>query len=657
MAGMFDDLVPASPASAGTPAGGMFDDLVPEAPKAEKPSLLARAKDLFTGELRTEFPDAPEFLQAYVGASKNMPDGADAGAVNRSAITPDPKAQVDILKKHIPGLEEKTDKFGNIMLKAPGMDDFAYLNKPGASGRDLDELGTQTLATLPFFGALGLGGNIFGRAAVGAGVGGAASVAQDAAAVAQGSEQGIDGKRAGISALISGGLAPLVGTPAKQAAQTAGQAAVEAGERIGVQIPKAAASDSLIPRRVGASIAEMPIVGDPLVKASKRSMDQLEQAADNVVAGYGQGSAFTAGSAAKEAMRDWVTGGSKAVQDRLYGEVDRLVNPNATRPLAETQQTIQKLLAEQQASRSSVNDKAIELVADAATDPHGLTYEGLKALRTEIGARISGSILPEPGTSMPALKRLYAALTDDLEVLVNAAGGGPAVKAFERANNISRMVSQRREDLARIIGTDASVSPERVFERLAQMAGSKGSADITKLMLARKAVGSDAWDEVAAGVVARLGRDAQGNFSPMRFLTDYGKLSENGKNALFQTTGKDSLRKSLDDIATVSQRFADIQRYANPSGTGRVAATGAGIAGFATAPLALVGGMIGTASLARLLARPATAKTVATWSKAYLAAATNRNRATMAAFQQASERLADAAKATGAGELPQEAQQ
>ena len=167
-------------------------------------------KEAVTGAKRTEFPDAPEFLNAYGERpvprddAGNLTQDTNLSAVMQSAVTPDPEAQFDILSKAIPGLQRKADAHGNLMLKAPGMTDFAYLNKPGLSKRDLDEFGTQTLATLPLMGlaapvrGMGLAANMVRG---GAGLA-AASVEQDALASAAGSDQGVDPDRA----LLAGGV-------------------------------------------------------------------------------------------------------------------------------------------------------------------------------------------------------------------------------------------------------------------------------------------------------------------------------------------------------------------------------------------------------------------------------------------------------------------
>lgn len=168
------------------------------------------AASTLLGTGRTEFPEAEEFLPQYVRESSRdaagnlQPTAADD--VLKSAVTPNEAAQFDILSKAIPGLERQADAHGNLMLKAPGMRSFAYLNKPGASARDLDEFGTQTLATLPFMGPAGRAVTTTGRIVKGAlGLGGG-SVAQDLIAGEMGSEQGVDPERALLSAGLGGGV-------------------------------------------------------------------------------------------------------------------------------------------------------------------------------------------------------------------------------------------------------------------------------------------------------------------------------------------------------------------------------------------------------------------------------------------------------------------
>ncbi|HXF55626.1 MAG TPA: hypothetical protein VNK52_16050 [Hyphomicrobiaceae bacterium] len=211
--GMFDDLIPQQGQGARPARAGMFDDLIPQGGQTEeKPSFWQRQRDIVTGELRTEFPDAPEFLPAFLRtAGAATPEARTAlMAINQSAVTPDERAQLDILRKNIQGLEEKRDRHGNLMLRAPGMTEFAYLNKPGASGRDLDEVLTQVGATMGIFSPVGLGRSLLARMGIAGAAGVGASAAQDVLAEQAGSEQGVSAARAGVSGAVSAALAPGV---------------------------------------------------------------------------------------------------------------------------------------------------------------------------------------------------------------------------------------------------------------------------------------------------------------------------------------------------------------------------------------------------------------------------------------------------------------
>jgi hypothetical protein len=201
---------------------GSVQPIAPE--EVPNPSLGQRARDLFTGELRTQYPDAPEFAVALDQAQRT---GRNTGGLGQrlnvralSAVTPDPAAQVDIIRRSIPDLEQQTDAFGNVMLRAPsaGVTDWAYLNQPGVSGRDVDEFMSGTVATLPLAPLFGVGSTVARRAAAGAAAGGGSSVVQDVAATAAGSNQGIDPIRATLSAIIGAPLGVAGGRAARKPA-------------------------------------------------------------------------------------------------------------------------------------------------------------------------------------------------------------------------------------------------------------------------------------------------------------------------------------------------------------------------------------------------------------------------------------------------------
>jgi hypothetical protein len=270
-------------------------------PQQARPATWGEwASDLFTGSRRTEFPEAEEFgaavrrgtlerAQREMAAGTAIPrGGGELTALAGSAVTPNPEAQFDILRRRIPDLERQNDRHGNIMLRAPslGVTQWTYLNRPGMSGRDWDELTTQFVATLPFGSAVGLGGNLATRAAIGATALGGASVAQDLAATAAGSEQGVDPARAAVSAGLGAAAGPVAGWlagraagPAPLAVQRAREAVEDAGAhaRLGVR-PFGPAFSSGPMASTARQLAETPLIGAPVRNALEESISNTAAA-------------------------------------------------------------------------------------------------------------------------------------------------------------------------------------------------------------------------------------------------------------------------------------------------------------------------------------------------------------------------------------------
>lgn len=441
---------------------------------------------------------------------------------------------------------------------------------------------------------------------------GAAVGATTGALYGAGQGEGLEGRAhgaaigGGIGGVLGGAGAALLGPRIAGPAAQAGPDVVAAAERIGVQLPKAVASDSRAVQQVGKIASNVPVAGLPLRKASDRAIKQIGAAADNVQAGLGSGEVAAAGQSAREGIENYIGKVTADKASALYNKVDDLVNPTVTTPLNATRQTVNTISGRR--TLAALGDSpAAANVMQALERPEGLTYEGIKQLRTSIGEMMKGGLLPA-NISQAELKQLYGALTQDLRASVQAAGGGRALPIFDRANRYYELVSARRENLMRIAGAK---SDEGVFTRLVNAAGSTASADINLLSQARKALQPDEWNEVASAVIARIGRDAEGSFSPDRFITGWGKLSTQGKSILFGG----EVRKSLDDIATVSSRFKQLQQYANPSGTGQTVMGGALGAGAITSPILALKVAVPAAIMSYALSRPATVKSVSAFTR------------------------------------------
>jgi hypothetical protein len=422
-----------------------------------------------------------------------------------------------------------------------------------------------------------------------------------------------------------------------------GQEVAAAADRLSqtgapVQIPRAITSDNMAVQQAGVGTANIPVAGTPLVKAAERAIDQVGTKADEVAQGFGGASPVAgAGETARSSIKDWITGESAKTSGDLYKKVDTLVNPDVKTPLDATRNVVAEIAAKRDAA-ALPSGKATDAVLEAVQRADGLTYEGVKTLRTNVGEMLKNGILPE-GVSGSEMKQIYGGLSKDLEASVSAAGGPRASAAFDRANKYYSLVSDRRESLAKIIGADGNAPAETVFGRLEAMAGSTARADAAKLAQARKAIGPDDWNEVASTIVSRLGRDVEGNFSPQRFITAYGKLSDAGKNVLFRSTGKSDLASHLDDIATVSSRFKELQKFANPSGTARNSLWAGLGGGLVAAPLTTLTTVLGGRAVAMALARPASAASIAKLAKAQQAVVVAPSATKIAAYSLAARNL------------------
>lgn len=437
------------------------------------------------------------------------------------------------------------------------------------------------------------------------------------------------------------GAASRAGSMAKSAAtQTPPGPVIEAARNIGVDLPKAVASESSVVQQAGKVASNIPIGGQPIRAASQKAITQLDDATTRVEAGFGAGSPQRAGIAAEQGITSFA-GNKGVLSERVaakYEAVDNIVDPAVTRELGETIAVADKILARRSNARITQPSEAVKRVEEAMTTPGGLNYKGTFDLRSYIGELLGNPSLLPSDISGAELKQIYGALSKDLRAVAEQAGGQKGLRAFEFANRSAEKTAKLREDLSRVL---KAASEEAIFAKIEAFAGSNSRSDIKSLAQVRAAVGKDNWDEIASAVIHKMGRDSEGNLTPDRLISSWGKLSPMGKKVLFRTTGKDSLANSLDDIVKVSSKFKQLNQFANPSGTGQTV-IGAGIGtGLILDPVTAATSVIGARLLSSVLARPATAKPMANWSKAYELAVRNPTKEVSRIFKERSQILAE----------------
>ena len=189
------------------PAKDTFFGEIAESAKEFLFKLKDGTVDMWTGDSKREFPEIKEIPKQLRGAFSTKGQVGSKLALGRDDLR-----KVDIFRDMFGNVPAELDKFGNAIVNLD--DSFAkrfkmkpgkyYLNEPGASSQDIDDIMTTGLSEI-FFSRLGgkIGGKLIGGTVgkiigVGGGAGGG-SVAQDLAAGVAGSERGVDP----ISALVA----------------------------------------------------------------------------------------------------------------------------------------------------------------------------------------------------------------------------------------------------------------------------------------------------------------------------------------------------------------------------------------------------------------------------------------------------------------------
>jgi hypothetical protein len=460
--------------------------------------------------------------------------------------------------------------------------------------------------------------------------------------------------------VLGGALQPLVnraGQAANPMAQSLANAAARApneAERaakgLRLAVPDYLTTDNMLKQRVAAGLRNVPFVGDDIVKANEGTLEGLGAKVAGEASRLGGGTAEGAGENAAQGIVNWMTTKSKDASKKLYDAVDNLIDPAARAPLNRTLDTIADIAAERQAARIPGVSKATALVQEAAKDADGLTYAGVKKLRSHLGELVNTGILPE-GMSGAEVKRLYGALSDDYRSVVQVAGGDKATHALNRADQFYKAASSRREALAKIVGVEGDAPAAMVYDRLLKAAGGTSRQDTNLLVRAKKSMEPGQWDEVVSAVVAKMGRDAEGNFTPDRFITDFNKkLSDAGRDVLFRDHR--AMLTNLERVEKITSRMkAWNQKFGNPSGTAQNTAiqnlaTGAAGAAAALNPLTLIASaatVAGGKALSQILIKPASARAMVAYSQALEQAVTRPARASLVALQKAARQFSERA--------------
>jgi hypothetical protein len=526
------------------------------------------------------------------GVMSTLPFGEDIGAIGRSMVSGRTMAEEKDIGE---GMREATKEAYPGAYRTGQVGGFlpALALPMGLAGRATGFAGKTALGALE-----------------GAGYGGAMGFGEGNTL----EERLAAAKSGAIGGGLLGGALGRFAAPAEKAAAPVVPGSVQAAERLGVDLPYYAVTDSPALQRATKVSESIPLAGEPVAAARQKAVTQLEDAVDALVPKM---TTEQAGEKIGTGIKGWMTSGVREKAKAAYDEVAGLFeNASATKPLENTRGAVADIMAQRASAKLEGTTPAIDLLMPAVRSSEGLTYDGAKTLYTELRNLRSENMIK--GVKDANVEKLYNALKNDVLDIAEEAGGAPARFFLQKADRQYQQMSAMREQLAKIVGKrEEAVSDEQIFNRLFNASKDGGSANNKLVQRAITVMEPEQLKAFQAGILSKLGRDAQGNFSPDRWLGAKGinALSPRAKAMIFKDEPK--LVQALEDVTTISERFKNLNKFGNPSGTSQGVFGGLTITSMIHSPIKTLAAIAGANGFTRIMSKPATAQGFADWARRY----------------------------------------
>ena len=385
------------------------------------------------------------------------------------------------------------------------------------------------------------------------------------------------GQRAGE--LLEAGVKRAFGAGTKKAAQIA-----EKFRSLRIEPPAAAVSSSNTVTTLSNVLSGSPFSGDIVQKRAKEVVEQISRAARDIVEKIAKPvSKAETGSVIRTAASN-AAGRFKTEQNLKYEKAFDLIGadtPIAIDAVRALRERLELQLRDAPGSLKKSLGKAINTlkvieIEDTANSivPGTVKFKALRQIRTDIGKDLDEPMTAgNTGSQNAAMRLVYGALTEDMSSAAKLAGNKAAM-ALADADLYTKAWMDSAGVLLNKIGkfdTD-----EQAYNYAVSRLGDGG----TNLQRLREQFEPEEWDTIAASVLDRMGlakasaQDASGEvFSANTFLTNWSKMSDEAKNALFGGARYTEIRAGLDTLVEVVSSLRGVEKLANTSNTGRVMIT------------------------------------------------------------------------------------
>ena len=422
-------------------------------------------------------------------------------------------------------------------------------------------------------------------------------------------------KSGAIGGGLLGGALGRFAAPAEKAVAPVIPESVQAAERMGVEMPYYAITESPVAQRLTKLSESIPMAGEPVAAARQKAITQLEDAVDALVPKM---TTEQAGEKIGAGIKGWMTSGVREKAKSAYDEVAGLFeNPGVTKSLENTTNAVADIMAKRAKTGMEGVPTEISSILGSIQKPGGLDYDSAKYLLSDFRTKYVTNNLNKTIDEVE-VNKIYRALRNDVMDIAEEAGGAPARFFLQKADREYQKMSAMREQLAKIVGKkDEAVSDEQIFNKLFNASRDGGSANNKLVQRAITVMEPAQLKAFQAGILSKLGRDAQGNFSPDRWLGAKGinALSPRAKAMIFKDEPR--LVQALNDVTTISERFKNLNKFGNPSGTSQGIFGGLTITSMIHSPIKTLAAIAGANGFTRIMSKPATAQGFADWARRY----------------------------------------
>lgn len=342
------------------------------------------------------------------------------------------------------------------------------------------------------------------------------------------------------------------------------------------------------PKAIAQTLEEFPVVGEDISAATARAEQQAGEALGRLVP---KTSREEGGAALLRGTNTFIEE-TKEKAGKLYKKVDDLILPETPVDTANTlkyledavastkglpavegligeTKTYRALIKDLTGRKSDLDDTSLEMIEDIfgsldslpqINDPR-VKFETLRKIRTAIGESINDNSGPlAQSLSKTSRKKLYAALSQDLEVAAKAAGT-EASTAFKNANNYYNARMKRIETaFEKVVEIKDPEQAYRYISDVIKTGGAKESIRIIKAL--EKSLPEEDFASVTNSIISRLGRktdDVDEVFDAKTFLDGWVKMNSSAKKIFASSAGGPKVYGELEKLARAASKLSDAE--------------------------------------------------------------------------------------------------